>query len=133
MEPLPGRELKAPSQPGLILGPLITFADRLGPPGKRSKPQCPHASAPLEGCETTGDHPREGSSGPGTQKYSVPGSHYCSPGPRLPRPGPLSPSRTHIHSPSAGAFHSHIQSGRLLLGAGGEPEELRVELLENVF
>lgn len=61
-------------------------------------------------------------------------SDYCSSGARLSVPGLLSiPPCTHVHSPSAGAFHSHIQSRRLLLGAGGESEDLRIELLENVF
>lgn len=43
------------------------------------------------------------------------------------------PSYTHVSSPSSGLFHRNIESGRLLLGTGGEPEDVRVELLQNIF
>lgn len=61
-------QTKALSQLGLILAPLITVPDKLGPFGKLSKPQCPHASIHLAGCEDYMRPPTRGAgSGPGTQ------------------------------------------------------------------
>ena len=45
---------------------------------------------------------------------------------------PLAPGGTQGYSPSSGPFHGYIQPCRLLLGAGGEAQDVGVELLQNV-
>ena len=42
-------------------------------------------------------------------------------------------SGTPVYSPSHGPFCGYIQPRCLLLGAGGEAEDVGVELLQNVF
>lgn len=68
--------------------------------------------------------------GPGSQTPPFPS-------PPIPHPDlsalPSIPSWTHGYSPCSGSFHGYIQPCCLLQGTGGEPEDVRVELLQNVF
>lgn len=143
-EPLPGRELTA--RVSRVLGPLIKCAPKLGPFRKLPKPPCPHAVPILQGVRSQ-ITPVRASSGPVTLMLRAwqrllltwgraPRSLASWP-PPLPtltaQPAPLSPSRAHVHPPGAGAFLGHVQSCRPLLGAGGEPDDLRIELLEDVW
>lgn len=113
-------------------------SDNPGPFGKFVSLSFPTLVPTLKGVRITGANPLEGS---GVQKGSI---AHLGPGSQTPAFSPPShspdllalpslSSLTHGYSPSSGSFSGHIQSCCLLQGTGGEPKDVRVELLQNVF